>query len=624
MKKNNGFVFVETIVVISLVCVVLISLFTLFYSVYNEEHKRMNYDNPQNLYAAYFIKKFLEENNINSCFINFTEDDLFKEITYNNSSNEYCNINNSKLLTLKSNFDVKNIYLLSGDINTLKISSVKNQLSANVIDYIKTLNSTDANAYYLLLEFKSSSDFTKVASVKLSTDISNTNVISTLTNKNDSNLKTTSDGLIYYTGNPNNYFKFAGYMFRIVRANEDGSIRIIFSDTYNMHSYLDKDLYVKKDEIETKLSNFYYNYLAMYSDYISMQQYCNNDIKNVSSNNFSFTCDNIVSNYGQITYDEIVASKDNNGNSFLINNDNNSFWSSSYSNSKNNFVSFSFKDLKLNSTNTITTKNYILPVISIKGNLNLLGDGTKNNPYTIMTNNNNLYTKIYSDYNKSEFTKATSSSNEECTLYYNNNRFFYRGYCTNNYVDFAGEKWRILGINANKSIKLVLATPKYHKSNYNDNFNYLIDDFENKLSKYKSYLTNENFCYETRAKYNNTGNVGTYYTNYNNYYNCNQPVESLTGLLTYDDALLAGLYPGKTGNSFLNISNASYTYYLGSKADMQGNVQNIWYVDRNSLKIQNKNNTLNYIRPVINLKGNVILSKGDGSEKNPYKIKGVD
>ena len=42
MKNRKGFVFAETVVVISVVAVALLSLYTVFYTVYNEENKRIN------------------------------------------------------------------------------------------------------------------------------------------------------------------------------------------------------------------------------------------------------------------------------------------------------------------------------------------------------------------------------------------------------------------------------------------------------------------------------------------------------------------------------------------------------------------------------------------------------
>ncbi len=493
MQNKRGFVFVETIVVISVVSIALISLFTLFYSVYNEEQKRLSFDNVEDLYATYFVKKYLEENNINRCFINYNSDDLFKEInmdlnntvtytielrldghsgpltfgpnsfsdgsiktvsiaynmnapvlTYTEtgkdiqicslgtcidgsdsvmlqssfqrikngnhydyiqpltftitvSSSDKCTIlhdndktNGESFNTMKDKFNIKNLYLVTGDITNLKLNKAKNLLSANVIDYIKTM-SKNSSGYYLVSEFENNN----VASVKLTTDISNTTAFSILS-ANDSLMNATNtnnDGITYVHGNnQNNYVNFANKSWRILRINEDGSIRLI----------LDKKLKpIKYDKIDDELNTFY-NKLSSYSDYIVLSNYCedncnDNKCNNITTNNFSFACDNLAY-YGQASWNEIMSTSSSLGNikgqsryqSFLSDfNDN--FWIGAKSNkvpyyvtpSSDNSAGINYSYIYGPNIPINSTTAYIRPVISIKGSVVLTGNGSSKNPYQI-------------------------------------------------------------------------------------------------------------------------------------------------------------------------------------------------------------------------------------------------
>lgn len=166
--KKKGFVFAETIIVITVVCVAILSLYTLFYSAYNEENKRMYYDLPEDLYALSYIRKYLYNNNVNSCKNNFTVS--FKEITHSDSDDYTCVISEKSedsteeseasteepLEILKEKFECDSLYLINGSkVTDLKKSKIKNYLDPDVIDYLKTLKKKD-DAYYLVGKFNES------------------------------------------------------------------------------------------------------------------------------------------------------------------------------------------------------------------------------------------------------------------------------------------------------------------------------------------------------------------------------------------------------------------------------------------------------------------------------------
>ncbi|MBS5778031.1 MAG: hypothetical protein KIC82_01025 [Acholeplasma sp.] len=76
--------------------------------------------------------------------------------------------------------------------------------------------------------------------------------------------KTTSTGTTYYYKGAveNNYVKFADKVFRIVRINEDGTIRLITQDSvasqkFNSTSTTYNEMYYTNSEIKTAVENWY-------------------------------------------------------------------------------------------------------------------------------------------------------------------------------------------------------------------------------------------------------------------------------------------------------------------------------------------------------------------------------
>ena len=98
-----------------------------------------------------------------------------------------------------------------------------------------------------------------------------------------------SDGKTNYRGNIDyNYVSFAGYLWRIIRINGDGSVRVImdgdigistFNNTANMIKYsgytYDKETSETNSTIKTYLENWYEKNLKKYDNYIAISKYCN-------------------------------------------------------------------------------------------------------------------------------------------------------------------------------------------------------------------------------------------------------------------------------------------------------------------------------------------------------------
>ena len=187
MKKRNGFVFVETIIVIAFLATSLIMIYRSFTGMLTSEKRRLYYDDPIYLYRTYYILDFLEENSINN-FVNaqlsggntYDNDKLLVEFTCydrsvieaNSDAANFCeSIINNK------HFSVEHIYFTyydtsvinecsSDETNELKCGAHEslNNLSVNARAYLKTLGGKGEPGYRVIIEYKETSSSTWLTS----------------------------------------------------------------------------------------------------------------------------------------------------------------------------------------------------------------------------------------------------------------------------------------------------------------------------------------------------------------------------------------------------------------------------------------------------------------------------
>ena len=217
-------------------------------------------------------------------------------------------------------------------------------------------------------------------------------------------------------------------------------------------------------------------------------------------------------------------------------------------------------------------------------------------------------------YLSEKITSQNELVNEGDGLYFDEDEemFYFKGNVTNNYLSYSNQLWRIMKINKDGSIVLILDDPitamTYGTTNeYQTSFvrNYLnqIESeiytgiFERVLIQPEIYLTNTSICTDTIT---NIGDI-----------HCNQKAnENLIGLLNLSDYDLSG---GKNGYLNSNIS-----YYTATK----GNNNQLYYVHaKGGVTLTSDFSEHNYgIRPAITLKSEIDYLSGDGSESNPYVI----
>src|SRR5574344_2630174 len=173
IKKSKGFVFVETIVVIAVLTVALLTIYVSLSSVISNEKRRATYDDAGFIYRTYYIERFLVslniEDYINTYLVNndrliieFNCDDLTLydiKTTVNNKTvintdltkKKFCEaiINTSKL-------DIKHIYITKYNINELKNYTDSDNNTIKVLPKTEALKNVDSGFIYYLRTISSS------------------------------------------------------------------------------------------------------------------------------------------------------------------------------------------------------------------------------------------------------------------------------------------------------------------------------------------------------------------------------------------------------------------------------------------------------------------------------------
>lgn len=242
---------------------------------------------------------------------------------------------------------------------------------------------------------------------------------------------TTNEGLLlsndelgstyYFRGNVNNnYVKINDLLFRIIRINGDGSVRLILDGIIEQKSKFVKSIkgtnylnnvILSDSYVKEVLDSWYNNYLNSYDNYITYSNFCydnnfylqnegedlTNSYNRIFVNNTpTLECTDGIDSLkiGLLSVDELIfagASKDSSNTNFYLYNANidSSWWTSSTSNviSKSNIVNnFIVTNTgEVDTLGKLTTEYGIRPVISLDKNVRVTGNGTIDEPYEIVS-----------------------------------------------------------------------------------------------------------------------------------------------------------------------------------------------------------------------------------------------
>ena len=252
-------------------------------------------------------------------------------------------------------------------------------------------------------------------------------------------------------------------------------------------------------------------------------------------------------------------------------------------------------------------------------------------------------------------TLTTSSNNtsDESGLYVStatntgDATYYFRGNVENNYVSFAGQIWRIVRINEDGTIRIIMqdgidnnATYKFNSNTNNYKYMYYTNsevkpilenwyqtNIDNNV-KYANLVSNGNYyCEQAKVKitesYTSGNAVMTLYTSYTPDFKCSSDenekgvVNANIGLLTYDEAVYAGGYFGINNNKYYLYKNM--VYWTMSPGGC-GTYSTVWGMNNGGFTNDYHSNTGSHILvPVINLKSDVHIS-GTGTKDSPFIV----
>lgn len=211
----------------------------------------------------------------------------------------------------------------------------------------------------------------------------------------------------YFKGNVNNIVSFANSTWKIVRINEDGTIRIIKTDsindenTFNAEASAENAYNFKGSNVNNILTAYYNNDLKDYKDYMTLQSYCTeykvskSDQFKVSDANINYIeynpnakCSNLESFYiGLLSIDDVMLAGSIYSTGTYVNSNNylnglNTYTLSPAGVNNNNHYVWKVNQAGNYSEVLVSNIESIRPVINLRATLNASGLGTIDNPYT--------------------------------------------------------------------------------------------------------------------------------------------------------------------------------------------------------------------------------------------------
>ena len=226
--------------------------------------------------------------------------------------------------------------------------------------------------------------------------------------------------------------------------------------------------------------------------------------------------------------------------------------------------------------------------------------------------------------------------------------YFFRGAVDNNNVVFNDVKFKILRINGDSSVRLILSDALEGNYAYN-NDNSEVENYADKLklenssvkevldkwlnanfSNYTKYIGNSTYCEDLNV-FKEENNI-IYLNTYNRLFVDDSPslvctgnkISAQVGLISADEVVYAGAYRNSINQSFFLYNenlNGPYVTMSGSQILQNYNAVDAIIVNKNgSLSYDKKISNEYQIRPVISLDSNTTVT-GSGSVNDPYVVK---
>ena len=261
---------------------------------------------------------------------------------------------------------------------------------------------------------------------------------------------------------------------------------------------------------------------------------------------------------------------------------------------------------------------------------------------TVITANPTLTTSSNNTSDASGLYKSTATNTGEATYYF-------RGNVENNYVSFAGQTWRIVRVNEDGTIRIVMQDGINSNANiaFNSNYNnYTYMYYTNSQAKtqleswYQTNIRSKKdlassvasgayYCEQAKVKYSSSftsGNANmTPYTSYIPDFKCiadgngKGVVNANVGLLSYDEVVYAGGYPYSNNDNYY-LNNSAIYWWTMSPAGFSSRNSRVWGVYATGNVDYDTVNVTYRLRAVLILNADTQISDGDGTKENPFIV----
>ena len=262
--------------------------------------------------------------------------------------------------------------------------------------------------------------------------------------------------------------------------------------------------------------------------------------------------------------------------------------------------------------------------------------------YEVINANPTLMTSSNNTTDASGLYKSTDTNTGKPTYYF-------RGNVTNNYVKFAGQTWRIVRVNEDGTIRIIMQDGINSNANiaFNSNYNnYTYMYYTNSQSKttleswYQTNIGSKKdlassvasgayYCEQAKAKYSDSWTSGSAtMTTYNKYtpdFKCatdgngKGQVSASIGLLTYDEVIYAGGYFNQNNSNYY-LNNPAISWWTMSPAGISDSSSYVWFVSTTGGIGNDRVNYTHRLRAVLNLTADTKISDGDGTKENPFIV----
>ncbi len=217
--------------------------------------------------------------------------------------------------------------------------------------------------------------------------------------------------------------------------------------------------------------------------------------------------------------------------------------------------------------------------------------------------------------------------------------YYYRGNVENNYVSFAGFLWRIVKINEDGTVKLILDSTTENMMKIREQENGASFDFFNSLvnthleewynihlKDFDHYISSRKYCYDDSVIYDELDKV-EYLANQRlliDYRPTNicggTEVSKKIALLTADEVMFAGGNNNENKNYYLHLDSLQRSWWTMTPNKMENNALLFYVVNADGSLGKDVSEATNlFVRPVITLLKKTKVS-GEGSKEAPYEV----